>query len=195
MRKFILIRHGKAEMQGEDHLRKLDEDGLIQSKSLCEKLIKMLSKKVRIHSSPFVRAVNTIKPLAERLGKKVIECDELKEIETGKSEKYTKHEIIKKMWEDENFKTNNGVSQLENYKKIEPFISSLFNDSTDEDMVIVTHGNLLGIILKNYFKKEFGFDDWKIMSMPDLYELNFENNKLVSFKRDIKNIEKIFYID
>lgn len=28
MKKFILIRHGKAEMNGEDHLRKLDEDGI-----------------------------------------------------------------------------------------------------------------------------------------------------------------------
>ena len=29
MKKFILLRHGKAEMSGEDHLRKLDSEGTL----------------------------------------------------------------------------------------------------------------------------------------------------------------------
>ena len=42
---------------------------------------------------------------------------------------------------------------------------------------------------------EFKFDDWKVMSMPDLYILSFdENNKIIDLKRDINNIEKIFQI-
>ena len=194
MRKFILIRHGKAEMGGEDHLRKLDEDGVLQSKSLCKKLQKSISNKVEIYSSPFVRAVQTIKPLAEKFNIEIVLCDELKEIEIGKSEKFSKHEIIKKMWEDENFKTENGVSQSENYNKIKPFLSNLFDNNSENCVIVVTHGNLLGMIIKNYFKKNFGFNDWKIMSMPDVYELNFNNNDLVSFKRDISDIENIFYI-
>ena len=79
MKKFILIRHGKAEMSGEDHLRKLDEDGIAQSHSMCEKLKLMVNKEVKIYSSPFKRAIDTIKPLAEAFGKEIIESDELKE--------------------------------------------------------------------------------------------------------------------
>ena len=100
MKKFILIRHGKAEMDGEDHLRKLDNDGILQSKSICEKLEKIIKNDFSIYSSPFVRAVDTIKPLAEKFKKEIIIADELKEINMGKSEEFNKHEIIKKMWEE-----------------------------------------------------------------------------------------------
>ena len=194
MKKFILIRHGKAEMNGEDHLRKLDEDGIAQSHSICEKLKLMVSKEVKIYSSPFVRAVDTIKPLAEILVKEIFISDELKEIKIGKSEDYTKHQIINKMWEDENFKVPNGESQIDKFNSMKSYLHKMFGSSSDEDVIIVTHGNLLGIILKFYFNRNFGFDDWKIMSMPDLYELSLENNEIISFNRNIENINKIFYI-
>lgn len=194
MKKFILLRHCKAEMDGEDHLRKLDEDGVAQSHSICEKLKLMVNKDVKIYSSPFVRAIDTIKPLAEILGKEIIKSDELKEIKIGKSDDYTKHEIIKKMWEDETFKVPNGESQIDKFNSMKSYLSEMFGSSSNEDVIIVTHGNLLGIILKFYFNRKFGFDDWKVMSMPDLYELSLENNDIVSFKRNIDNINKIFYI-
>ncbi len=194
MTKFILIRHGKAEMSGEDHLRKLDDDGLVQANSLCKKLLNIFTGNVKIYSSPFVRAVQTIKPFADKIGQEIKLCEELKEIKMGKSEKLSKHEIIKKMWEDENFKTENGVSQSENYKDIKPFLSNLFENNNQDNVILVTHGNLLGIIIKHYFKKNFGFDEWKIMSMPDLYELSYEADKEVSLKRNVNDIEKIFYI-
>jgi 2,3-bisphosphoglycerate-dependent phosphoglycerate mutase len=194
MKKFILIRHGKAEMDGEDHLRKLDNDGILQSKSICEKLEKMIKNDFSIYSSPFVRAVDTIKPLAEKFKKEIIIADELKEINIGKSEEFNKHEIIKKMWEEETFKVANGDSQINKFNNMKIFLEKMFNSNGNEDIIIVTHGNLLGIILKFYFKRNFGFNDWKIMSMPDLYELSIENNNIISFNRNIENINKLFYI-
>ena len=42
---------------------------------------------------------------------------------------------------------------------------------------------------------QFAFEDWKKISMPDMYFLEFdENNKLTKYKRDIEGIEKIFTI-
>ena len=194
MKKFILLRHCKAEMSGEDHLRKLDSEGIVQSISVCEKLENMVKKDVKIYSSPFIRAVETVKPLADKLKIDIIQSDELKEIKIGKSEKLTKHEIINEMWKDKEFKVDNGESQIEKFKSMEYFLNKMFDNSSNEDVIIVTHGNLLGIILKFYFNRPFGFDDWKIMSMPDLYELSIENKEIISFKRNIENINKIFYI-
>ena len=52
----------------------------------------------------FIRAVETVKPLADKLKIDIIQSDELKEIKIGKSEKLTKHEIINEMWKDKELK-------------------------------------------------------------------------------------------
>ena len=111
----------------------------------------MVKKDVKIYGSPFIRAVETVKPLADKLKIDIIQSDELKEIKIGKSEKLTKHEIINEMWKDKEFKVDNGESQIEKFKSMEYFLNKMFDNSSNEDVIIVTHGNLLGIILKVLF--------------------------------------------
>ena len=154
----------------------------------------MIKNDFKIFSSPFIRAVDTIKPLANKFNKEIVMAEELKEINIGKSKEFSKHEIIKKMWEDENYKVENGDSQIDKFNNMKNFLEKMFSNSGDEDVIIVTHGNLLGIILKFYFKRNFNFNDWKVMSMPDLYELSIDNNSITAFNRNIENINKIFYI-
>ena len=49
--------------------------------------------------------------------------------------------------------------------------------------------------IKNTFKINFNFSDWKKMSMPDFYRLDFnENQEAINFIRDIKHIDNLFYI-
>ena len=198
MKKIIFIRHCKAEMGGVDKERKLDEDGIIQSKSLGKKLSNLLSNNVKVYSSPFTRAIQSITTLKEHNNKIEVESKTfLEEIDHGKSKELSKHEIIKKMWEDENFFIEGHGSQKKHFEGIKQDLDTLMNEFTNgsHDLVLVTHGNLLGIILKFYFKKNFGFDEWKQMSMPDLYILPFdENSKPKDFVRDVENIDKIYYI-
>jgi 2,3-bisphosphoglycerate-dependent phosphoglycerate mutase len=114
-----------------------------------------------------------------------------------KDENLSKHQVIEKMWEDENFKISEGLSHREHFDKIKPFLSNIFDNfkSNNKDLVIITHGVLIGIILKFFFKMSFGFNKWKTMSMPDIYFLNFDdNNKFLEMKRDNSNIERIFTI-
>ena len=101
------------------------------------------------------------------------------------------------MWEDENFFIEGHDSQKKHFEAIKQDLDAIMDEFTNgsHDLVLVTHGNLLGIILKFYFKKNFGFDEWKKMSMPDLYILPFdENSKPQDFVRDVENIDKIYYI-
>ena len=198
MKKIIFIRHCKAEMGGVDKERKLDEDGIAQSKSLGKKLSYLLSNNVKVYSSPFTRAIQSITTLKEHNNKIEIESKAfLEEIDHGKSKELSKHEIIKKMWEDENFFIEGHDSQKKHFEGIKQDLDAIMDEFTNgsHDLVLVTHGNLLGIILKFYFKKNFGFDEWKKMSMPDLYILPFdENSKPQDFVRDVENIDKIYYI-
>ena len=198
MKKIVFIRHGKAAMAGQDHERELDEDGIIQANSLKKKLIELGLKNTKVYSSPFKRAVQTIEPfLAEKENNKAIITPNLEEIHMPKDEKLSKHQIIEKMWEDELFKVGNGISHSEHFNKIKPFLDQVFNEfkSENEDIIMITHGVLIGIILKFFFNIKFGFNDWKKMTMPDIYMLNFDkDNNFIEMKRDNNNIERIFSI-
>ena len=198
MKKIVFIRHGKAAMAGQDHERELDEDGIIQANSLKKKLIELGLKNTKVYSSPFKRAVQTIEPfLVEKNGNKAIITSDLEEIHMPKDEKLSKHQIIEKMWEDDRFKVGNGISHSEHFNKIKPFLDEVFNKfkSENEDIIMITHGVLIGIILKFFFNTKFGFNDLKMMTMPDIYMLNFDkDNNFIEMKRDNNNIERIFSI-
>ena len=197
-KKIYLIRHGKASMEGSDRERNLDEDGKIQAISLCKKIKKEFhDKKIKIFSSPFARAVQTVENLSQDMNVQIEQIVSLEEIKMGKDSQLTKHQIIEKMWEDKNFKTEDGVSQSEHVNNIKVELDKIFNDfyNNEYDLILVSHGNSIGIILKYFFNIQFVFEDWKKISMPDMYFLEFDKeNKVIEYKRDIEGIEKIFTI-
>lgn len=198
MKKLTLIRHGKAAMEGSDRERVLDDDGIIQATSLCKKIKdKIEGQKVRIISSPFKRAMQTIEKLSLDFGANIEKSDALEEINIGKDENLSKHQIIEKMWSDKNFKVSNGSSQLEHVNQIKSELNKILKDfyENDYNLFLVSHGNSIGIFLKYFLNQKFTFEDWKNISMPDMYSVSFdENNKVTQFKRDVEGIEKIFKI-
>ena len=197
-KKIILIRHGKASMAGVDSQRELDEDGIIQASSLNKKLVHLGFTNATIYSSPFKRALQTIEPfINQNKGLTIDIRKELEEIHISKDSKLSKHEIIEKMWSDQDFKAGEGISQKDHFNMIENFLNDLFDKFKNEnkDIIIITHGNLIGIILKFFFKINFGFIEWKKMTMPDIYLLKFDkNNNFIDMQRDNSDIEKIFSI-
>ena len=193
-----LIRHGKAAMEGSDRERVLDSDGTIQATSLCKKIkIQFQNQKIRIISSPFKRAMQTIEKLSQDMAADIEKSQSLEEINIGKDQNLSKHQIIEKMWNDKNFKVENGASQSEHVDKIKDQMNEILDNfyKNDYNLILISHGNSIGIILKYFLNTNFTFNDWKKISMPDMYCLSFnEENKIISFKRDIEGIEKIFTI-
>ena len=158
MKKIVLIRHGKAAMAGKDHERELDEDGIIQAKSLKNKLIEIDLKNAKIYTSPFKRAIQTIKPFAETNKNIIISAKkELEEIHMPKDDNLSKHQIIEKMWSDQNFKVKNGSSQSEHVKMIKQNIDKILGEfyQNDYNLILVSHGNSIGIILKYFLNTNF----------------------------------------
>ncbi len=198
MNHFFICRHCKSVLDGPDTERELDSDGLLQSKSLSNKISELIDENTIIYSSPFKRAVESLMPLKEKLSSvEIREVDELREINIGKSDDLSKHEIIENMWKDENFKVPNGESQSECFNRMKPFLDRLFEEYKvqKKNIILVTHGNLIGIIIKFYFGLDFNFKMWKSISMPDFYKLEFDdNNNAKNFKRDVENIDNLFYV-
>ena len=77
----LLVRHAVAQRRRDwskpDHLRPLTPKGFQQAKGLVELLSSHDVR--RIFSSPYVRCVQTVEPLAASLGMKVEQVDELAE--------------------------------------------------------------------------------------------------------------------
>ena len=196
--KFFICRHCKSVMGGDEKLRELDDDGLKQSISLSKKIAEKVNDNTVIISSPFKRAVQSLEPMSKIYSNITISPNEnLKEIAIGKSDQFTKHEIIEKMWSDSDFKVPSGESQKECFERMKPFLQSTFDQFKKEkkNIILVTHGNLIGIILKYFFNLDFDFNKWKEISMPDFYEIEFDENYVAKqLKRDIKNIDNLFYV-
>ena len=101
------------------------------------------------------------------------------------------------MWNDENFSIEGHKSQKDHFQTVQPFLEKIIDNfyKNNDDLILITHGNLLGMILKFYFKKDFKFENWKKMSMPDVYILEFDEKNVSSeFIRDIDKINKLYYI-
>jgi 8-oxo-dGTP diphosphatase len=77
----LLIRHAAAgsrkDWKGDDRLRPLSPKGQRQAKALVEQLEPWAPS--RVLSSPFLRCIETVRPLAGELGLKVEAADELAE--------------------------------------------------------------------------------------------------------------------
>jgi 8-oxo-(d)GTP phosphatase len=77
----LLVRHGTAgnrkDWEGDDRLRPLDEKGFKQAEALAESLLHYPVK--HILSSPYLRCVQTVEPLAQRLALEVRKVDALAE--------------------------------------------------------------------------------------------------------------------
>jgi phosphohistidine phosphatase SixA len=81
----VLLRHASAghrrDLHGDDHLRPLDARGRRQAAELVE-LLRPLEVR-RVLSSPYVRCVETVEPLAAALGLRVEPDDRLAEGAAG----------------------------------------------------------------------------------------------------------------
>lgn len=165
MKTIYLIRHCAA--VGQEAEAKLTEIGCEQSEKLA---IFLIEKKIdRIISSPYERAVQTIAPLAERLGMNIEKDDRLVERVLCATPNPNWLSILENSFHqlDESFE--GGETSRDAMSRGVSVIEQVLH-SGDQHAVIVTHGNLLSLILKHYDSK-IGFTEWKSLSNPDVFKL------------------------
>lgn len=171
MKQIYLVRHYKA--IGQDPEAALTEDGNQQAEELAE-----FFKNENIQyiiSSPFVRTINTIKPLSMLIKQKIYIEDRLQEriLSTTPLENWI--DLLERTYMDYDIKFDGGESSNEAVKRGMKVIQEMIA-RPEGTILIVTHGALLSLIIRHY-NKEFGFEDWKTLSNPDIYKLKIQGNK------------------
>jgi 8-oxo-dGTP diphosphatase len=112
-----IVRHAKAgsrrQWKGDDEQRPLSKRGSAQARALAKRLA--TSEVTRVVTSPYVRCVETVEPLAKRLGLEVEISDALAE----------------------------GATLADSLRLVEKLMH-------EGDVVLCTHGDVLGNLLMHY---------------------------------------------
>ncbi|MDA3885233.1 MAG: histidine phosphatase family protein [Candidatus Delongbacteria bacterium] len=181
MTNLYFVRHAKSDFSIEDELiRPLTEKGFKDS----EKLLKLF-KDISIdyfYSSPYVRSIDTIKPLAKQRDKEIIVREDLRERNIGMwLDDFFK--FSKKQWDNFDYKIENGESLLETQRRNVSEINKILNKHKNENIVIGTHGTALCTII-NYFQPEIGYDCFLsiVDKMPIILKVVFDGNEFKSFE-------------
>lgn len=175
LQKIYVIRH--CEATGQPPEAPLTDKGHLQAIELAEYFSAI--KINRIISSPYKRAIDTIQPLAKTFN---IEVETDRRLEERVLSRENLQDWLGKLsasFEDLDLKYEGGESSREAMNRIVEVVNEVY--STEQNTIIVSHGNLISLLLK-YFNNEFGFDNWKRLSNPDVYLLIKEGSE-VTFER------------
>lgn len=169
LKKIYLVRHGKAE--GQAFESPLTEKGVKQASDLVTFFDNIIVE--RIISSPYKRAIQTIKPLAEKLNIKIEINSQLKERILSTEPLPDWRANLKETFENPYMTFAGGESSEEATRRMVEVVEGVFKSKLS-NTVLVTHGNVMALLLK-YYNKQFGFNEWAKLSNPDIYRLSLDS--------------------
>ncbi|ANU09831.1 phosphoglycerate mutase [Planococcus antarcticus DSM 14505] len=161
----FLIRHCQATGQAPD--AELTEMGKKQAKDLAE----FLQKRQVIHfiSSPLTRAIQSIEPAADCLGLPIRIDDRLAERVLSSEDLPDWMEKLEESFDDADLKFAGGESGKEATDRAMEILNEM-----EDRTAAVTHGNLLGLLLKQ-IDASYGFSEWQKLTNPDVYEVEIKS--------------------
>lgn len=172
MKKIYIIRH--CEANGQSSEVNLTNRGSAQAENLSAFFSDIQID--RIISSPYKRALDSIKPLAKQLNADIEIDERLKERVLSTENLSGWFEKLGSTFDDIDLKFEGGESSKEAMQRISEVVEEIFNSKL-KNTIIVTHGNLMALLLK-YYIRDFGFEEWQNLSNPDVFLLKNDDNKM-----------------
>ncbi|WP_075619350.1 histidine phosphatase family protein [Paenisporosarcina indica] len=161
MKTLYIVRHCSA--TGQSPEAELTESGRQQAQELASffKTIKIS----HIISSPFTRAQHSILPTAQQKDLSLFVDKRLSERILSTSDLPNWLDLLEETFEDFDLTLSGGESSREATTRAIEVVDAASNNS-----ILVTHGNLMGLILK-HFDSSIGFQEWKSLVNPDIYRV------------------------
>lgn len=170
MKNIYLIRHCSA--KGQEPLAELTDEGSKQAVRLAEALE---HKQIEVViSSPYQRAIDTIRPYCERHHLTLQTDDRLKERVLSSENLSDWMDKLKDTYSNLDLKYEGGESSNEAMSRGVAVFHELL-DRPEQNIVLVTHGALMSLILK-HFDRSIGFEEWKDLKNPDIYHIKIDNS-------------------
>jgi 2,3-bisphosphoglycerate-dependent phosphoglycerate mutase len=170
LKTLYIVRHCQA--VGQEPNTPLTSEGHLQAIALADLLFDFGIE--RVISSPFIRAYQSIVPLAERLRlsietdnrliERVLCATPLNDWRERLAESFSNLDLYLDGGESSRIAMGRGIA----------VIDEVLQEETNT-IAIVTHGNLMALILK-HFDDRIGYAEWEKLSNPDVYRLQFLNS-------------------
>jgi 2,3-bisphosphoglycerate-dependent phosphoglycerate mutase len=172
MNKIIyLVRHCKATGQAAD--APLTSEGIDQAEALAEFLLE--AQIGQIVSSPFTRALKSIKPLSIRTNIEIKLDARLIEAALSTLDYSDWLDKLRGTFSDFELSFEGGESSRAATTRAITAINDALLLDTDR-IVVVTHGRLLTLILK-HFDSKYGFQEWQNLTTPDVFRIVIKENE------------------
>jgi 2,3-bisphosphoglycerate-dependent phosphoglycerate mutase len=162
-KQLYIIRHCQAAGQEPD--ARLTDEGLEQAEALADRLAETGIQ--RVVTSPFLRAVQSAEPLADRLGLAIRPDQRLAERVLCAEPRPDWREQLAQTFTDLDLCLEGGESSREAMARGAEAIADILEFPVDTTAV-VSHGNLVTLLLK-HFDDRFGFAQWQELSNPDVF--------------------------
>lgn len=170
MKNIFVIRHCKA--AGQEATAPLTELGVEQAQQLASVLDGYNVEYVV--SSPYLRAVDTIKPFCDRHSLELNKDDRLIERVLSTKEMTDWMDKLAATYIDLDLKFEGGESSNEAMSRGVAVIGDILAQK-ETNIAVVTHGALMSLILK-HFDPKIGFEEWKKLSNPDVYHVKIDES-------------------
>lgn len=169
MKKIFLVRHCVADGQHKDS--PLTYDGIRQARSLSDFFSKQNIVIDRIFSSPYLRAIESIKPYAEQTSTSLEVHENLRERILSEQPIEDWMDALEHTFFDFDYALPGGESGNDALNRVNVVLDTVYSDENLQNVILVSHGNLIALVL-NQFDNTYGFEQWKKLRNPDVYMLN-----------------------
>jgi len=173
----ILIRHAQSSGQSPD--AGLTDHGLQQATALADFLMPLGID--GLFSSPYQRAPATVTPFSERSGIPLTVLPDLHErvLTPEPVDDWLDH--IARSFVEKSYKLMGGESLLETSMRGQNALHAI-SKSGGNLPAAASHGNLIASIL-NSIDPDFGFDQWRKMLNPDVFEVKLQDGLPIDYRR------------
>ncbi len=150
------------------------EDSKLVTGYLRDKDIEM------VFSSPYLRAIETVKDFADSFGHTIITVEDFRERKVDSCWIEDFNRFTEQQWSDFNYKLSDGECLQEVQKRNVNALMQVINKYPNKNIVIGSHGTALSTII-NYYKPSFGFNDFQRIRaiMPWIVKFTFHGDELL----------------
>lgn len=183
MTNVYFVRHAEPNYDNHDDMtRELSEKGLKDRTLVTEFL---LDKQIdAVLSSPFMRAVDTVRDFAERQGHEIEIIADFRERRIDNCWIEDFKGFCKKQWEDFSYKLSDGECLREVQTRNIAALKDLLKRYAGKNVVVGSHGTALSTLI-NYYDHSFGYAQFEKIRglMPWIVQFCFEGEDCVDIRK------------